>query len=66
MNQNERLLLWLKSGKKISPLTAWKDLGIYRLAARINDIQDQIEIKRDWLEVENQYGEKIKVKEYWV
>ena len=66
MTQNERLKIWLKSGKKISPLTAWKDLGIYRLAARISDIQDQVEIKRGWLTVANQYGEKVKVREYWV
>lgn len=65
MNQNERLISYLKSGKRISPLISWRELGIYRLAARINEIQDQIDIQRGWIDVENQHGETIKVREYW-
>lgn len=66
MTQNERLLDYLENGYRVNPLTAWKELGIYRLAARIADIQGLIDIKRDWLEVKNQFGELVRVREYWV
>lgn len=66
MYQRERLARWLKSGKSINPLTSWKQLGIYRLAARINELQKTMDIKRQWIEVENQHGEIVRVKEYWI
>ncbi len=66
MTQNERLKNYLESGKKINPLISWKELGLYRLASRINELQHVIDIKRGWLEITNRYGEKTKVREYWV
>jgi hypothetical protein len=38
MNQTERLLRRLESGP-ISPLEALRELGIYRLAARVKDLR---------------------------
>jgi hypothetical protein len=64
--QNERLLTWLKGGYAINPMTALKTLGIFRLAARINDIQDRVEIQRGWIEVTNKFGETCRVREYWI
>ena len=66
MKQVDRLKQFLETGRRINPLVSWRDLGIYRLAARINDLQEQMDIKRGWLEVENQHGEKVRVREYWV
>ena len=63
MTQSERLKNYLEAGKKINQLTCWKELGIYRLAARINELKDQINIQRGWLEVVNRHGEKTKVRE---
>lgn len=66
MSQNTRLLDYLKSGKRINPLTSWRELGIYRLAARVNEIKEFVNIQRGWLEVKNQHGELVKVREYWI
>jgi len=40
-SQTKQLKKWLKSGKTISPLQALNQLGIYRLASRINELRDE-------------------------
>ena len=37
--QNERILDYLKSGKKLPPLTALRKFGCFRLSARILDLR---------------------------
>jgi len=39
-SQTKQLEKWLKSGKTISPLQALNQMGIYRLASRINELRD--------------------------
>lgn len=39
MNQTERLRKYLKRHRKVDPMTALKDLSIYRLGARIYDLR---------------------------
>lgn len=66
-SQNERLLAHLEAGNVIDPLRSWEGLGIYRLAARIHDLAGAgHEISRSWVTVFNRYGEKIKVRAYWI
>jgi hypothetical protein len=67
MTQKQRLLTYLEQGNKINPLKAWKELGIYRLASRICDLRKEgNEIKDEWLEVPNRYGEFVRVKQYYL
>ena len=67
MNQNKRLLTYLEQGERVNPLSAWNSLGIYRLSSRIFDLRKQgIEIKDEWLDVSNRYGEFVKVKQYYL
>tara|TARA_Y100000361_G_scaffold81679_1_gene72249 strand:+ start:415 stop:618 length:204 start_codon:yes stop_codon:yes gene_type:complete len=67
MTQNKRLLTYLEQGNKINPLKAWQELGIYRLASRICDLRkDGIEVKDEWLEVPNRFGEFVRVKQYYL
>jgi hypothetical protein len=67
MTQNKRLLTYLEQGNKINPLKAWQELGIYRLASRICDLRkDGNEIKDEWLEVPNRFGEFVRVKQYYL
>ena len=67
MTQKQRLLTYLEQGNKINPLKAWQELGIYRLASRICDLRkDGNEIKDEWLEVPNRFGEFVRVKEYYL
>jgi hypothetical protein len=66
MTQTERLFEWLKSNP-IDPLTAWSELGIYRLSARINDLKNRghiIHSKKKTLA--NRFGEKVTVAKYWM
>lgn len=39
MTCKEKVLNWLKSGRPLDPATAWKQLGVYRLGARIYDLR---------------------------
>lgn len=64
MSQCERLLMHLKSGP-IEPLQALKDLGIYRLSARIKNLRDEgHNIETNMVDVVNQFGEPCRVAEY--
>ena len=39
MTQNDRLLKYLWEHDGIDPMTAWNELGIYRLGARVFDLR---------------------------
>jgi len=64
LSQEKRLLEWLQSGKGIDPLTAWTELGIYRLSARINALRDRYTIKTDKKTVVSRFGDKARVAWY--
>jgi len=67
MKQNERLLEWLQSGKSITALESFNQLGIMRLASRVCDLKKQgYEIKSEMIGVKNRYNEKCSVKRYWL
>ncbi len=65
MSQNDRILDHLNTVGFIRPMTAWNDLGIYRLASRINDLRKaghKINTKK--VEVVNRWGESTYIAEY--
>jgi hypothetical protein len=65
MSQNDRILDHLNTVGPIRPMTAWNDLGIYRLASRINDLRKaghKINTKK--VEVVNRWGESTYIAEY--
>jgi hypothetical protein len=41
MSQNIRLINYLQTNTEINPLTAWQQLGIYRLSARVLDLRKE-------------------------
>ena len=41
MTQTQRILIYLKTGKTLTPLEALKKFGCFRLAARISDLRSQ-------------------------
>ena len=41
LTQNQQILEYLKSGKKISPLIALKKFGCFRLSARIFNLRQE-------------------------
>lgn len=63
--QTDRLLAYLKTHREIDPLTAWTELGIYRLGARVFDLRKAGHpITSDRKAVENRFGEECKVALY--
>lgn len=64
--QTDRLIEWLEHSP-IDPLTAWTELGIYRLSARIFDAKRIIpDIKRASKTVVNRFGENVTVALYYI
>lgn len=65
MKQTERLGQYLKYYGKINPLDAWVTLGIYRLSAAIHQLRKAgWKINTIFIDVRNQFGEKVEVATY--
>jgi len=63
--QNERLKKYLMDYGEIEPITAWFELGIYRLGARIWDLKREgLDIVSGRKTVTNRFGEKHTVANY--
>lgn len=63
--QNERVLTHLQSGQRLTQFEAITDLGIMRLASRINDLRQQgHNITTSMVDVRNRWGETCKVAAY--
>lgn len=65
MTQNERVLAYIDQFGSITTLEAVRDLGVLRLASRINDItRSGVKIKRETIAVKNRYDEQTYVTRY--
>lgn len=65
MTQIQRLTDYLKENKTVSGLEAWRNLGIYRLSARIHELRRSgFIIDKEPLGVVNQFGEGCVVANY--
>lgn len=66
LTQVQRLEGYLKDHGNIGPLEAWKELGIYRLSARIFELKKQTELTIDTKRevVKNGFGEPVNVARY--
>ena len=65
MSQQDRLLNYLETNKQINPLTAWSELGIYRLSDTVLKLRKKgHEIITEKLEVNNRWNEKCRVANY--
>lgn len=65
--QKQRLMEFFKSGKKITSLDALSQLGIYRLSARMSELENVgIPISRERIQITNRYGQEVRIKRYWV
>lgn len=63
----QRVFNYLVDFGSITSLQAFNDLGETRLSARIFElIKKGVNIGYDWLEVANRYGEKRRVKKYFI
>lgn len=65
MTQTERVKTYLQSGKSLDPLTAWQELGVYRLSSAIHLLRrDGLNILNQGKKVTNRFGEEITVANY--
>ena len=65
MTQTEKVLDFMKSNGSISTWEAFEQLGITRLASRINDIEKSgVAIERETISKQNRYGDKIHFTRY--
>lgn len=65
--QADRILAYMKEHGGITSLDASRDLGCMRLGARIFELKERgHDIKSEYIEVKNRYGEKCRVKRYWL
>ena len=64
-NQETRLLHYLESNKKISPMEAWTELGIYRLSDVVFKLRNKkYEIETERKSVLNRFDEPCSFAEY--
>jgi len=65
MNQQNRLINHLNQFKSIDSLEAWKQLGIYRLAAQIHVLRNKgYNIETKDKDIMNSFDEKCTVAKY--
>ena len=65
MTQNERVYKYMKDFGTITQAQAFNDLGVYRLASRINDLRRMgVLIKSERKQGKNRYGETVYFAEY--
>ena len=65
LTQPERLMLWLRTGESITPLQAWLELGIYRVADPVHKLRKKgVKIDDEAGEVKNRFGEICHVSIY--
>ena len=62
MTQQQRILEHLKSGKTLTRLDSWSELGILECPARISELRDKgWPIKTEMITVVNRYKENVRV-----
>lgn len=65
MNQEQRILNYMKDFGSITPLDAMREFGIMRLASRISDLKKRgYKISREYEKSVNRYGEHTKYARY--
>lgn len=65
MTQGQRILEYLRSGKRLSRLNAWAELGVLECPARICELrQAGHRIYTEMKTVRNRYGETVRVAEW--
>ncbi len=65
--QNERIVDYMRRFGSITQFEALRDLGVMRLASRISDMRSKgYPIASRVVEVENRFGEKCRIKKYFL
>ena len=64
-SQKERIKDYLNSGKSLTRLDAFNKIGTMKLPERVSELIDLgYPIKKEWVKVNNRFGETIRVMKY--
>lgn len=65
--QAQRVLAYMEITGGITQMDALRELGVMRLASRISELNKRgHRIGYKWVELENRWGEKCRVKRYYI
>ena len=65
MTQSERILKYINDFGSITPMQAFGDLGITKLATRISEMRkDGVRIHKEPVKARNRYGEEVRYMSY--
>ena len=65
MNQGERVIEYIKRFGSITPMEAFSDLGITKLATRISELRKEgMEFNKEFIKSKNRFGEKVHYMRY--
>lgn len=65
MNQRGRVIKYIKLFGSITPMEAFRDLGITKLATRISELRkDGMEFKKEYIKTKNRFGETVYYMKY--
>ena len=65
MTQGERVIEYIKRFGSITPMEAFRDLGITKLATRISELRrDGMEFKKEYIKSKNRFGETVYYMKY--
>lgn len=65
MKQSERIINYINEFGSITPMQAFQDLGITKLATRVSEMKrDGIEFDQEMVTSKNRYGEKVSFMKY--
>lgn len=60
MTQRDRIIDYIEKFGSITPLEAFRDLGITKLATRVSEmLKDGMQIDKTYEKAENRYGEPV-------
>lgn len=66
-NQCNRIIEYINNFGSINPIQALSDLGVMRLASRINDLKRMdFPIRKRMVSSKNRYGENVSYAEYFM
>ncbi len=67
MTQCERIIQYMKDFDSITPIEAFRDLGITKLATRISEmIKKGMIFEQELMKAKNRYGEPCTYMKYWL
>ncbi len=67
MTQCERIVEYIKMFGSISPLEAFRDLGITKLATRISEMRKTgMEFEQEYIKSKNRFGEDVYFMRYYL